>query len=310
MAVELGGSVFSEIIKFWALKYFSKHICPKKFSLSSDEAKKYNFYEVRVIFPTDRDKVLYQFMPEDNGVVRSGLVSGCKFVNPELTENCFVSEHSLKRARFDVIYYFKGWRIDEQHCSEITLIKFVLWRALFLIYPYLTYTKLKNKLNSWRVTKRLRTPLKSKYEIYESLMSNDTFLKTGQFRQSDIVSGLLGGKHIANFDLTRKLSKSLDWILESSIEDGEISRVSHERDHDPLFKMKGKGIHYFTLTKEQIKNEEHNRLIQKAQVKIQQRMLLLTFLLVIATFITTIDKFDDLMEIVEAFKVWFSRFIE
>ncbi|CAK3523846.1 hypothetical protein VCRA2122O341_30077 [Vibrio crassostreae] len=214
--------MFSEIIKFWALKYFSKHICPKKFSLSSDEAKKYNFYEVRVIFPTDRDKVLYQFMPEDNGVVRSGLVSGCKFVNPELTENCFVSEHSLKRARFDVIYYFKGWRIDEQHCSEITLIKFVLWRALFLIYPYLTYTKLKNKLNSWRVTKRLRTPLKPKYEIYESLMSNDTFLKTGQFRQSDIVSGLLGGKHIANFDLTRKLSKSLDWILESSIEDSSI----------------------------------------------------------------------------------------
>ncbi|CAK3523936.1 hypothetical protein VCRA2122O341_30078 [Vibrio crassostreae] len=90
----------------------------------------------------------------------------------------------------------------------------------------------------------------------------------------------------------------------------QVSRVSHERDHDPLFKMKGKGIHYFTLTKEQIKNEEHNRLIQKAQVKIQQRMLLLTFLLVIATFITTIDKFDDLMEIVEAFKVWFSRLIE
>ncbi|HFG2109766.1 TPA: hypothetical protein ACGGR2_003575 [Vibrio cholerae] len=68
--------------------------------------------------------------------------------------------------------------------------------------------------------------------------------------------------------------------------------------------MKGKGIHYFTLTKEQIKNEEHNKQIQKAQVKIQNRMLLLTVLLVIATFITAIDKFDDAFGIGQQFLNW------
>ncbi|ENM5752193.1 hypothetical protein V4V53_004015 [Vibrio mimicus] len=208
-------------------------------------------------------------------------------------ESCFVSAGSLKFVRIDVTYYLSTWRDEETNCTDLTLIKMVLLRALGLMRVAILYSKIASKVRLWRVSKRLRTPLKSKFEIYECLMSNESFLRTGNFRKSEIARHFLGGSHTSDFNLNRKMYQSLDWILDASIEDGEIVRVGHVHDNDPLFKMKGKGIHYFTLTKEQIKNEEHNKQIQKAQVAIQNRMLLLTILLVIATFITAIDKFDD-----------------
>jgi hypothetical protein len=60
--------------------------------------------------------------------------------------------------------------------------------------------------------------------------------------------------------------------------------------------VNGKGIHYFTLTKENIKNSESLRNIQEHQVIIQRLMLWLTFLLVVVTFIATIDKLDEAKE--------------
>ncbi|WP_258006919.1 hypothetical protein [Vibrio diazotrophicus] len=129
-------------------------------------------------------------------------------------------------------------------------------------------------------------------------MSSDKFLTKGTFNKSDLVELLLGQKSIFDYELHRKFSQSLDWILEACVEDGEIIRVSHANDTNPLYKMKGKGIHYFTQTKENIRNEEHQKFIQKTQVSIQNRMLFLTFLLVIATFMTAVDKFDATLEVI------------
>ncbi|WP_242014359.1 hypothetical protein [Vibrio fluvialis] len=307
-----------ENIRFWALNYFAHHACPDRFSLTSESAKKNNFYEVRVYFPqgskkeleklhksaVGAQKVLYHFIPSKGRQHRKGLIQGKKFSPHEVVEDCYVSAGSLKFVRIDVTYYLRTWRAEETHCSDLMLVKMVLWRALGLMQLDILYSKVARKIRLWRVNKRLRTPLKSKFEIYECLMSNESFLRTGNFRKSEITKHFLGGSHTGDFNLNRKMSQSLNWILDASIEDGEIVRIGHENDHDPLFKMKGKGIHYFTLTKEQIKNEEHNKQIQKAQVKIQNRMLLLTVLLVIATFITAIDKFDDAFGIVQQFLNW------
>lgn len=307
-----------ESIRFWALSYFAHHACPDSFSLTSEKAKNNDFYEVRVYFPegsksdleklhksaVGAQKVLYHFIPSRGLQHRKGLIEGKKFSSHEAMEDCIVSAGSLKFVRIDVTYYLGTWCAEETHCTDLMLIKMVLWRSLGLMRVDILYSKLARKVRLWRVNKRLRTSLKSKFEIYECLMSNESFLRTGNFRKSEITKQFLGGSHIGDFNLNRKLSQSLDWILDASIEDGEIVRIGYENDHDPLFKMKGKGIHYFTLTKEQIKNEEHNKQIQKAQVKIQNRMLLLTVLLVIATFITAIDKFDDAFGIGQQFLNW------
>ncbi|MGF1799019.1 hypothetical protein [Photobacterium swingsii] len=299
--------MISEKLRFWALTYFAKNACPDRFSLSSEKAKSNDFYEVRVYFPTDRDRVLYQFMPDKGEQSRKDLIKGKKLLSGDVIENCFVSEAALENVRIDVIYYLGTWKLDEKHCTDLILIKMVIWRSLGLMRVNILYNKLSSKFNLWRVNKRLRSPLKSKFEIYESLMSSDRFLRTGTFRKSEVTKLILGGKQIGDFDLSRKFSQSLDWILDASIEDGEVVKVSHENDRDPLYKMKGKGIHYFTLTKEQIKNEEHNKQIQKSQVKIQNRMLFLTILLVVATFMTAVDKFDDTLAVVHTCWEWVAR---
>jgi hypothetical protein len=303
--VHVGGLVFRENIRFWALNYFAHHACPRRFSLTSESAKKNDFYVVRVCFPqgsrkkleklnksaVGAQKDLYHFTPSKGQQHRKGLIQGKKISRHEVVEDCFVSAGSLKFVSIDVTYYLSTWSTKETHCTDLMLVKMVLWRSFGLMRLDILHSEITRKVRLWRVNKRLRTPLKSKFEIYECLMSNESFLRTGHFRKSDITKCFLGGSHTGDFNLNRKMSQSLDWILDASIEDAEIVRISHKNDDDPVFKMKGKGIHYFTLTKEQIKNEEHNKQIQKAQVKIQKRMLLLTALLVIAAFITADDAF-------------------
>ncbi|EGQ9483925.1 hypothetical protein F3532_24495, partial [Vibrio parahaemolyticus] len=68
-------------------------------------------------------------------------------------------------------------------------------------------------------------------------------------------------------------------------------------------------IHYFTQTKENIRNEEHQKEIQKTQVSIQNSMLFLTFLLVIATFMTAVDKFDATLEVMYKLANWITKLL-
>lgn len=296
--------MISEKLRFWALTYFARNACPKSFSLSSEKAKSNNFYEVKVIFSTEQGEILYRFIPDKGRKTPKGLIKGSKyFLNGEI-ESCFFSETSLKDSKIDVIYYLGVWSYKQKNCSNFQLLKMVLWKSLALMRVDIIHTKITNRFHLWRINKRLRTPLKSKFEIYECLMLSDSFLCTGTFRKSEIIKIFLGGKSIRDFNFNRKFSQSLEWILDASVEDGEIVRVGHKNDSDPLFKMKGKGIHYFTLTKEQIKNEEHHKQIQKSQVRIQSRMLLLTVLLVVATFMTAIDKFDATLVVMNICWEW------
>lgn len=129
-------------------------------------------------------------------------------------------------------------------------------------------------------------------------MNDDKFLRTGTFRKSELSKSLFGKHYIIDYKIYQKVSQSLDWILESCVEDNEMQIISHAHDQDALYKMKGKGVHYFTITKESIKNNDSNRAIQEQQVKIQKKMSWLTLLLVIGTFISVIDKKEQIIEII------------
>ncbi|CAH7416362.1 conserved hypothetical protein [Vibrio chagasii] len=315
--------MITERIKFWALAYFAKNACPSRFSLSSEAAKSNDFYETNVYFPKGAveqlnsmpkervgpQRLLYRFIPLKNGLQANKLIKGYKFLDDNLKAECYVTEAALKHARIDVTYYLGFWRDENSHCTPAKLVQMVLWRKWRLMYLGIFYSKVRQKFRYWRISKRLRTPLRSKFEIYESLMSSDKFLTRGTFTKSDLVELVLGQKSIFDYELHRKFSQSLDWILEACVEDGEIIRVSHANESNPLYKMKGKGIHYFTQTKENIRNEEHQKEIQKTQVSIQNRMLLLTFLLVIATFMTAVDKFDATLEVIYKLTDWLSKIL-
>lgn len=133
-------------------------------------------------------------------------------------------------------------------------------------------------------------------------MNDDKFLRTGTFRKSELSKSLFGKHYIIDYKIYQKVSQSLDWILESCAEDKEIQKISHANDQDPLYKIKGKGVHYFTITKESIKNNDSNRAIQEQQVKIQKKISWLTLLLVIGTFISVIDKIEAIIKIIKKVK--------
>ncbi|TOF96958.1 hypothetical protein CGJ11_23235, partial [Vibrio parahaemolyticus] len=112
--------------------------------MTSESAKKNNFYEVRVYFPQGSkkeleklhksaigaQKVLYHFIPSKGRQHRKDLIQGKKFSPHEVVEDCYVSAGSLKFVRIDVTYYLRTWRAEETHCSDLMLVKMVLWRAL------------------------------------------------------------------------------------------------------------------------------------------------------------------------------------
>lgn len=302
-------------LKIRLIRYFAKNICPPRFSLSSEEAKNNDFYEVHIYLPDGKNSeialipkrnrgaltVLFEFIPEKPISFRKGYIEGRvkKREDAEFLE-FYLSDEFIRYARIDVYYYYGHWSVRENNCSLFMLIKLFLLRSIRFIYIDIAIHKVVRYLRNRRLSKCLRSPLRSKFEIYEALMASDSFLRRGTFKKSEL-SSLIFGKHSSGeFTLFQKVSQSLDWVLEACIEDEEIEKIPHSSSADPLYKVKGKGIHYFTLTKENIKREEEINIIQKQQVKIQNRMLLLTFLLVIATFLAGIDKIDHLKNLYES----------
>lgn len=301
-------------LKIRLIRYFAKNICPSRFSLSSEEAKNNDFYEVRIYVPDGENSeialipkrnrgaltVLFEFIPEKPTSPRKGYIKGIAKKREDADFSGFyLSDEFIRFARIDVYYYYGYWNVREDNCSLFMLVKLFLLRSIRLIYIEIFIHKILRYFRNRRISKRLRFPLRSKFEIYEALMASDSYLRRGTFKKSEL-SSLVFGKHSSGeFKIFQKVSQSLDWVLEACIEDEEIERISDSSSDDQLYRVKGKGIHYFTLTKENIKREEENKIIQKQQIKIQNRMLLLTFLLVIGTFLAGIDKVDHLINLYE-----------
>lgn len=294
-------------IRFHLICYFSKHKCPSQFSLSSEAAKKNDFYEVHIYIPkaTNEDisqipennrgalKIKCEFMPIKNGKRWGNILAGIKKSLEDIEwQPTLLSADFLKYSRIDVNFYFGLWDLREQKCTLFTLIRLYLLRKIRLVYIEILIHKLQGFINKHLVYKKIGTPLRSKFEIYEALMNSDDFLRKGTFRKSELSKIIFGNHYVGKYEVYLKVSQSLDWILDSCVEDNEIHMISANQEHDPLYKMKGNGIHYFTLTKEKLVNAENNRVIQRQQVRLQRWMTFLTLLLVIGTFLTAVDKID------------------
>lgn len=303
--------------------YFSKHICPDRFSLTNEEAKKNDFYEVRIYVPDASNdeiakiprknhgalRIKCEFMPIKNASRWGGILAG-KIKNTgsvEFSEGLLSSDY-LRYSRIDVNYYFGYWNFREQDCSTATLIYLFILRSFKLVYVSIVKYSLVKYFRKLRTRRKLRAPLKSKYEIYETLMNNDNVLRRGSFTKSELSNALFGNHYVGEYSVYQKVSKSLDWILDACIDDGEMRKVGNQ--DDPLYEIKGKGIHYFTLTKEHLKNEEANKLIQQQQISIQKKMVWLTVFLVIGTFLSAIDKREQIKTLMAGLISWLNSLIE
>ena len=302
--------------------YFSKHICPDRFSLTNEEAKKNDFYEVHIYVPDASNNeiakiprenygalsIKCEFMPIKNasrwGDILAGKIRNTGSV--EYSEGLLSSDY-LRYSKIDVNYYFGYWNFREQDCSISTLIYLFILRSVKLVYLSIIKYSLVRYFRKLRSRQKLRSPLKSKYEIYEALMNNDNVLRNGSFTKSELSNALFGKHYVGEYLVYKKVSKSLDWILDACIDDGEMRKVGNQED--PLYEIKGKGIHYFTLTKEHLKNEEANKLIQRQQISIQKRMVWLTVFLVIGTFLSAIDKSEQIITFMTGFMAWFNSLI-
>lgn len=303
--------------------YFSKHICPDRFSLTNEKAKKNDFYEVHIYVPDASNdeiakiprknhgalRIKCEFMPIRNASRWGDILAG-KIKNTgdvEFSEGMLSSDY-LMYSRIDVNYYFGYWNFREQDCSISTLIYLFIMRSLKLVYLSIIKYNLVKYFRKLRSRRKLRSPLKSKYEIYEALMNNDNVLRKGAFTKSELSNALFGNHYVGEYTVYQKVSKSLDWILDACIEDGEIKKIGNQ--DDPLYEIKGKGIHYFTLTKEHLKNDEANKLIQQQQITIQKKMVWLTVFLVIGTFLSAIDKSEEIKRVMTDLISWLNSLIE
>ncbi len=296
-------------IRLRFISYFADNLCPDRFSLTSDEADKNDFYEVHIIVPCGTDdeirdlekisrgalNVYFQFIPAKPSVVVNRHIKGRRWIRGDVESSEFyLNRDSLRFARIDVYYYYGKWSVREDDCSTFTLFKLFSNRVFRTIYFVILFHKVTTFFKKRKVSKRLKTPFRSKFEIYEALMNNDDFLRRGTFKKSDISRLIFGDHFVGEYEIYQKVNQSVDWIMDACLEDGEIEKVRGIDDTNPTYKVKGKGIHYFTLTKEKIKSEEENRKIQSQQVSIQNKMVWLTFLLVIATFLTALGSLDEL----------------
>jgi len=316
-------NILTDKLKFLLIAYFSKHICPDRFSLTSEEAKKNDFYEVHIFVPDASNdeiskiprknrgalRVKCEFMPIKNAARWGNILAG-KIRNTgafEFYEGQLSSDY-LRYSRIDVNYYFGHWSFREQDCSISTLIHLCALRSLKFAYVSIVKHSLVKYFRKFKSRRKLRAPLKSKYEIYEALMNNDNVLRKGAFTKSELSNALFGNHYVGEYSVYQKVSKSLDWILDACIEDGEIKKIGNQ--DDPLYEIKGKGIHYFTLTKEHLKNEEANKLIKQQQITIQKRMVWLTVFLVIGTFLSVIDKSEEIKTFMTGLISWLNSLIE
>lgn len=303
--------------------YFSKHICPDRFSLTSEEAKKNDFYEVHIYVPDASNdeiskiprknhgalRVKCEFMPSKNASRWGDILAGkIKYTGSVAFSEGLISSEYLRYSRIDVNYYFGHWNIREQDCAVSTLVYLFILRSLKLVYVSIVKNKLMKFFRQRRSRKKLRAPLKSKYEIYGTLMNNDNVLRKGSFTKSELSNALFGNHYVGEYSVYQKVSKSLDWILDACIEDGEIRKVGSQ--DNPLYEIKGKGIHYFTLTKEHLKTEEANKIIQQQQIAIQKKMFWLTVFLVVGTFLSAVDKIEEIKKLASSLITWLNPIIE
>ena len=275
------------------ISYFANH----SRSQSDDDQK--GFYDVIIYVPSGSEedivrtlawdrgglKIAFSFIPEGRDKYHENVLIGYRDERdvPNV-ENARLSADYLKYARIDVTYRLGFNGISRKQCGFFTLMRFFFLKAMGSMILEVPIQEFKSFFANARVSRRLRVPLKSKYEIYEVLMKSDDFLMSGRFDKKELETLLFGGFSGVRYKLYKQASKSLDWVLDACEKDGEIEK-SHTRmtEDKPMYKITGLGVQYFTLTKERIVLEEHNKSVERKQVEMQYTMVIATIFIAIGT---------------------------
>ncbi len=296
-------SLFSGIsnsIKFFFLSYFIKYKCPPRFSLTSEQAKNNNFYEIHIYVPhpnTDahlksgEDRFVYMsFIPDNVESKFLKLFSGRKkyFESDDLT-NGHLSSDYLCFSRIDVNYYRGHWSAREHDCSLLTLFRLYLYKKVGLIH----LTIIKEKYLKYRKKRRVKNltknavvnVIKGKFELYSAIMSDDEILSKGQFSEKQLADILFGYDYMVDISTYNLVNNALTWVLEACVQDGELQEIN-----DGKFKITAKGVHYFTITREAVKNKEDINNLTIQQIKVQRSVSILTYLLVLAAIVTALSQ--------------------
>lgn len=305
--------------RFWLVSYFAKHLVDK-------ENRKYDFlgkYEIEIIIPNlykykhkkrislndaENSKVLLMFKPTNtlNSYILSGLGKGFRDLE---YKNQLVSSDFLRHARFDISIYQNGWFDEDITYSTRTLFKYYLYRKCGYFHIEIIKDKLlilKNKLS--HKVKPLDV-IKSKYEIYQAIFSEPSFLNSSVFNKNELIKILYKNDEFKGVFGRRVIVNAIDLIIQSCIDDGEMKSLdrnsSNSGSHTPTkLKITGKGINYYTTAKEDFKRENENILILRKQTNIQRAVANLTLILAIATTLSLVDKYNDIIELYDKFISW------
>ncbi|EIJ0971173.1 hypothetical protein LH716_004265 [Vibrio vulnificus] len=298
------------LIRYYLISYFAKHL--------DDESNKFRFlprYRVELFIANDTRLESYQFIREDlvkysnvklrftpsSSTVRGGvrLLKG-KDSGSFPKKECLLSYDHLAFIKVSIGIVLNNWSDHDNTYSTIKLFKYFLYRKLGIFYFSILKSKLKVIKNKLFNKVRPVDVVKSKYEIFQAIFSNDYFVNYGSFDRKDLVDLLYPNKEYRGVISRSAISSSVNLVVESCVESGEFKIINKDRPNERI-KVTGKGINFFTETKESYKKDASLFELQSSQTKTQRSVAWLTFVLAIATTLSLVDK-------IELIEYWWNYF--
>ena len=307
----MGMDKIKDLIRYYLFVYFSNRLVD--FDIRND--KWLGRYDLTVYIPNISrfvnngrvptpnevkiSKVQLEFCPKNSRYRFGHVIEGVGKTRDEIEySNKFITPNNLRYARVDISFYQGRWEEHDTTYGVLKLIRYFLYRKAFLFYVEIVLEKLKVFRNRiFHKVKPLEV-IKSKYEIYQAIFSTPDFLKNGMFNKYDLINILYKNNEYKGVFERRVIINSIDLILQSCIEDGEMIDVENKKSTVSSYrrvKVTGAGVNYYTLVKQEFKKEQVTQNIMKKQTKIQFFTVLFTFVLTVVTALSLVDKKKNLI---------------
>lgn len=275
------------LLKHCALTYFAKNTYWENTPeiVWSDDNKastdKVRGYHVTLVLRDGDEERPFYLAP--NKLDPNGLIRAEKWIESEKVEE-FIYVSMLSKARISVSYYQNGFVDSAENCSVLRLIQMALLKKIGLMYINILHAKNASR----RMSKRLRVANSlTKFQLYELIMPCDNRRRTGVFSVDDLIRASWGISYvpIGSYEVYEIYKFEICDMLNACVDLGEIQREGDS------YRLKGKGLSFFTETREAIKAEEHKRYMQKKQTHIQKWMKRYTGILAIGTLAMGVGEF-------------------
>nr|AKN37019.1 hypothetical protein [Vibrio cyclitrophicus]AKN38272.1 hypothetical protein [Vibrio splendidus] len=169
-----------------------------------------------------------------------------------IVQKIYINATSLNRVRVSVDYYLNGSRYSAENCSVLKLIQMVLLKKFGLMYLYILYRKLADRITRWKVSRRLRKVNElTKFELYECMILCQSRAGVGTVRVRDLIAVLSGETSTMRWpDIYVGYRSKVTSLLDNYMNEGEVSGGN---DH---YALTGKGMSRFAEEKEKAR---HNK---------------------------------------------------